>query len=133
MKGKRMFPTPAEPHFNKCKHFNGVVNECCEAGIRYAEVRDSTTSPYRFPCFRNEKATSGPELPCPKREFPTWEEAQADEAMIEAQIAEYLAEIDKSVCPHCKRAVERKQQVGRCVYAEPCGHRLYQGRVANPR
>lgn len=30
-------------------------------------------------------------------------------------------------CPHCGAKVERKEQVGRCVYAKPCGHRLYQG------
>lgn len=34
-------------------------------------------------------------------------------------------------CPHCGADVVNKRQVGRCVYADPCGHRLYQGRL-NP-
>lgn len=32
-------------------------------------------------------------------------------------------------CPICGARMERERQVGRCVYAEPCGHRLYQGRT----
>ena len=32
-------------------------------------------------------------------------------------------------CPHCGKPVERERQAGHCVYGEPCGHRLYQGRV----
>jgi hypothetical protein len=32
-------------------------------------------------------------------------------------------------CPLCHEVVQKEQQVGRCVVAQPCGHRLYQGRV----
>jgi hypothetical protein len=32
-------------------------------------------------------------------------------------------------CSHCGAAVEKRVQVGPCVYGEPCGHRLYQGRA----
>jgi hypothetical protein len=32
-------------------------------------------------------------------------------------------------CIHCEQPVERYEQVGRCVYADPCGHRQYQGRI----
>lgn len=32
-------------------------------------------------------------------------------------------------CFHCKRKIETVKQVGRCVYAYPCGDRLYQGKI----
>ncbi len=41
----------------------------------------------------------------------------------------YWRKLDAGVCPHCDTAIARKRQVGRCVYAEPCGCRLYQGRA----
>jgi hypothetical protein len=31
------------------------------------------------------------------------------------------------ICPHCDTTIEHERQVGRCVYGEPCGCRLYQG------
>lgn len=47
---------------NKCIHFNGVMNKCCEVGIKYIDVMLS--KPYRFPCLNR-----GGE--CPKRQFLT--------------------------------------------------------------
>ncbi len=44
-------------------------------------------------------------------------------------LATYLNDIDAKICPHCKAAIEEEKQVGRCVYALPCYHRLYQGRA----
>lgn len=38
-----------------------------------------------------------------------------------------LSEGTIDTCPHCKQTVENLKQVGRSVYAQPCGHRLYQG------
>lgn len=31
------------------------------------------------------------------------------------------------ICPVCQQPFQRKVQVGRSVYTDPCGHRLYQG------
>jgi len=53
---------------NKCIHFNGIMNDCCKAGIRYAEVR-MNDKPYKFPCLKQ-----GGE--CPKSQFLTHEEAK---------------------------------------------------------
>jgi hypothetical protein len=39
----------------------------------------------------------------------------------------YLENIASGICPHCKAKIEDKKQSGRCVYALPCWHRLYQG------
>jgi len=44
-------------------------------------------------------------------------------------IAAEFEKLAKNVCPHCDGAIARQEQVGRCVYARPCGHRLYQGTV----
>ena len=44
-------------------------------------------------------------------------------------IAAFFEKLRNGTCPHCDLKIERQRQVGRCVYAEPCGHRLYQGRV----
>ncbi|MES2428270.1 MAG: hypothetical protein V4560_14920 [Bacteroidota bacterium] len=62
---------------NKCVHFNGVMNTCCEIGIKYSDVRIG--KPYQFPCLK----TGGE---CLSSKFPT-----------EEQVKEIIAEItDKS-------------------------------------
>lgn len=33
-------------------------------------------------------------------------------------------------CPTCSQPVEHKEQVLCCVYARPCGHRLYHGTLS---
>lgn len=40
----------------------------------------------------------------------------------------YFANLRGGRCPVCGQPVTEKQ-VGSCVYGEPCGHRLYQGRA----
>ncbi len=44
------------------------------------------------------------------------------------RLAESLA---LGLCPECGGKIKRERQVGRCVYADPCGHRLYQGKALN--
>jgi hypothetical protein len=53
----------------KCKHFNGIMNECCNVGVNYADVR--VGKPYQFPCIKE-----GGE--CSKIEFLTDEEVQQE-------------------------------------------------------
>lgn len=60
-----------------CKHYNGTArNEACEAGVKYADVTDTTTRPYSLPCI-GESNKAG--VTCAKCEFPTAEEVEADE------------------------------------------------------
>ena len=47
-----------------------------------------------------------------------------------AKIQEILDRLDAGLCPQCGMKPERKKQIGRCVYAYPCGHRMYQGKLA---
>lgn len=41
----------------------------------------------------------------------------------------WCEKLRNNVCPHCDAPIAQQEQVGRCVYARPCGHRLYQGTV----
>ena len=49
-----------------------------------------------------------------------------------AAAKDYLECLAASRCPACREVVDGKQ-VGRCVYCEKCGHRMYQGRVMKKR
>jgi hypothetical protein len=55
------------------------------------------------------------------------EEMTKEEKRIIADFLTRLAEGKE--CPHCHTTIERKEQIGRCIYAQPCGHRLYQGKL----
>jgi hypothetical protein len=57
------------------------------------------------------------------------EQTPERKAELDASVAKYLADLANNICPVCETPVEKKIQVGRCVYAEPCGHRLYQGQL----
>jgi len=59
---------------NKCIHFSGIMNKCCKAGVPYDSVHDTSTSPHRFACLRDEGADF---MPCAKREWPSDEYVSA--------------------------------------------------------
>lgn len=40
----------------------------------------------------------------------------------------YFERLYGSRCPVCNGNVVSQEQIGRCVYARPCGHRMYQGK-----
>jgi hypothetical protein len=61
----------------------------------------------------------GVELPCAR--------CAADPLMEAA--ARLLARLASGRCPHCAAVVDREEQVGRCVYAHPCGCRMGVGRA----
>lgn len=107
---------------NKCRHFNGIQNDTCKAGIPYATVRDTTTR--HLPCFKDDGCSQN----CPSISFLSEQEVAEEAAREKAIVADFLEEMMAGVtCPHCHTAIEEKEQVDRCVYAKPCGHRLYQG------
>lgn len=57
----------------RCIHFTGISNNACEVGVNYVDVRDSESSPYKWPC-----TDKGCRVTCDKRRFPTAEEVKAE-------------------------------------------------------
>lgn len=130
-----------------CKHFNGTRNTHCKAGVCY---RDVTTDPddingvaFRIPCIDWELYNTLKNKPwsnelqkanylrrgrCVLREAPTVEEVEQAETERNARFRETMDNIQNNICPTHKTPMT-KRQVGRCVYAEPCGCRLYQGKA----
>lgn len=71
----------------KCRHFTGIQNDQCAVGVAYDEVRDETVRPHRWPCLRNDCATS-----CAKKDPFTAEEV----AQEEREVGESLERILKA-------------------------------------
>lgn len=68
-----------------CKHFNGVSNNCCEAGVRYPLGRS-------LPCIERFNKAG---VVCDKREEPTDAEIAAEQAKVDA----FLKDFDTIVQP----------------------------------
>lgn len=116
-----------DEELRRCVHFNGVMNDACDAGINYhALLGDGVGCFARMPCFKDEAST----VICDKASFLTESEARARVNEHEKHIQEFIQQLNNSICPTCKIEVKQRQ-VGRCVYGS-CGHRLYQGAV-NPK
>lgn len=111
-----------------CRHFPpmGIMNDTCKVGINMQSVADPEARPLRLPC----NDPSAKHL-CARREEYTDEEI-ADQ---NRALGEFLKKLDAvafgldSECPHCGAHIEAMAQVGKCVYARPCGCRQYQGKV----
>lgn len=115
-------------HF--CRHYpkGGLGdNTHCTQGIEMQSVRDASVVPHRFPCF-----TVGADHLCTKYEPHTPEEIAEDERQMAAFLARLKATIagTSKECAHCGQTIEEMHQVGRSVYAGPCGCRQYQGKLS---
>lgn len=116
---------------NWCVHYRGLMGpmartiETCEAGVRYDDVKgEPDGKPLPYPCFRDHA-----NLPCLKREWPSDEQLAEQERRTQESIKHFNDSLANDQCPHCGTPIEVWHQVGRCVYAAPCNHRLYQGTV----
>ncbi len=79
----------------------------------------------KLPCLKDDGCIRS----CPKAIFPTALEV-AEQAQKEKEaVARALQMLHSGFCPHCGAKIEQERQVGRCVYALPCWHRLYQGKA----
>lgn len=115
-----------------CKHFTGFnPTGHCEAGLPYGSF-----VPISFanmpPCLNPDSITT-----CPSATYPTPEESAQFHKELAAKTQRLNDLFDNWVCPHCGADILNERQIGRCAYAEPCGHRIYQGtargkRPANP-
>lgn len=110
-----------------CKHYHGVGNgPVCNAGVEYATVVDDSIRPSRWPCTSVDVRER-----CELFELPSQAELDkrdADIAEALTRMAAFMAH-DTDLCPNCNQVVTELRQVGRSVYAYPCGHRLWQGTV----
>jgi hypothetical protein len=84
---------------------------------------------FNFPCFKDRCENTS----CSQQSFYTDEEAWQRIVDSTQRFNEMFAKIANDICPTCDKPYTRQRQVGRCVYAEPCGHRLYQGSVVPKR
>lgn len=121
----------AEQIGNWCRHYNGLFNDTCKAGVRYDDVKDKRDIAHarglaRFPCFKDSKCAEH----CVSASFLSEEEIAAEVERSNQALAKYLGDMANNICPFCSKPIEKKKQIGRCVYATPCYHRLYQGVVS---
>jgi hypothetical protein len=76
---------------DKCRHYNGTVNDACDAGVKYADVQLGHGTPkYSLPCYSAGDNGRGRDwntlgAACEKCSFPTAEEVAADEAEIKVR------------------------------------------------
>jgi hypothetical protein len=111
-----------------CVHFRGVQHKRCEAGIALVTVRDASGGgPYRWPCLPPMVPGQTCTTTCASFRAPTAEEIAAEDAEFAGAFAEIMQRHRDGRCIVCGEVATRKV-VGRCAYAEPCGHR--QGQVA---
>jgi hypothetical protein len=119
-------PSLHEQISDKCRHFNGIQNKACKAGVEYDSFRPEGRV-MALPCFREPPLKNAPCAECGFRDFLTDAEVDAEVEEIEASIRKFSEDLAAGKCPHCGDGGPRKQ-VGRCVYGA-CGHRLYQGKL----
>lgn len=104
--------------------------EACEVGVRYDDVK-VVTDHLHMPCFFSDMhnpALYG-KLHCERMQYPTQEQVERYEIASRQSIEKYMTELKADICPHCHQPIKEYQKIGRCVYASPCGDRLYQGQL----
>jgi len=121
-----------------CRYFTGTANKVCEKGIPYESVaqlsgNEHVAPMYKFayPCLPHGLPLSGEvqaSLCCAQASYPTKEEEEEDRARVMDIIKADFEKIANNICPN-HNIVITKVQIKRCVYAEPCGCRLYQGKL----
>lgn len=110
-----------------CRHFTGIQNDTCEAGIKYVDVRIvPPKGMYQWPCINSEHRAVCPHFAPYTQEEIDQREREVTEAV---ERLNAFGRRETENCPHCGQHVARLQQIGRCVYAQPCGCRIWQGQV----
>jgi hypothetical protein len=114
-----------------CIHFSGIMQKTCEAGVSYDDPRFGPREQGRreLPCLKETPTDPTRTDLCPLSEYLTEEQARAKADEVGHRLATTLARMAAGYCPECDQKVESKRQIGRCIYAAPCGHRLGQGRL----
>jgi hypothetical protein len=111
-----------------CRHYHGI-GKVCEAGVDpqsvYVELTKRGERTHYYPCFEEDGVAHA----CSHCSYLTPEERQAQRKESAAVWKKFVDDLNANRCPFCNAVIEQRKQVGRCVYAHPCGHRLYQGKA----
>ncbi len=107
-----------------CRHFNGLVNARCGVGMKYKTMMKDGQLPCRPSGLDGQYHGS-----CLLFEAYTIEEIDKIEAESAAALKRFMDNLAQNLCPECHNYIVGRRQVGRCVYALPCNHRLYQGTI----
>lgn len=109
----------------KCRHFNGVQHDACDAGVRYESVRDPEGRPYAaLPCLDVGHGSASASR-CLHISLLTQDEHAARHQKLEAEVNRVLSDLRAGKCFVCGAPIEPSKIVGRCKYAA-CGHRIGQ-------
>ena len=121
-----------EQKIRKCRHFNGTMNQCCEAGIRYDDVRAKNDPPTPYisrgiqytanssmPCWVDSPDMNAQNLDCPKRSLFTREEAEADERQMHESFTR-IATGRKAIMEFLKEKGELKRDVAGKIPCPNC-------------
>jgi hypothetical protein len=108
----------------RCVHFSGIHHDKCRAGVAYATVKNFLGEGRIYPCVAPEVMT------CASRQLPTQEQAEVLADQAEEHHRAFMAKIALGVCASCDVEAADFKQVGKCIYAMPCGHRVGQGNAA---
>lgn len=98
----------------KCKHFNGMLNKTCAAGVTYMDVRDASQPPARWPCQRLLGYPAATTV-CAKRELMTAEELADEEIESNRIVNEALA----GRCQTCGMTMTKQEGRGTTVWSCP--------------
>lgn len=72
--------------YEKCHHFNGIINDCCGVGIEYDSLR---AEGHRLPCLEPSMGDDRPAMRCELYRLSTPDEIAAEEATIKAAIERF--------------------------------------------
>lgn len=113
---------------HNCRHFTGIHRPPCEKGVHYDDIVSihEDAPRRRFYCIDSDASNQ-----CSLYEPYT----KAELKLRDDYIRNFLDNLETfwdrrtTTCPHCKQHVTDCEQVGRCVYARPCGCRVGQGKL----
>jgi hypothetical protein len=110
-----------------CRFYTGLIGRAgepregrrCEAGVLYDEVKRLPVPGrgYQLPCLGD------PDTECLLRQMVTPEEEAEHLRIASERLKRHFAVVATGHCPHCGREMNQRK-IGRCLYAQPCGHRL---------
>ena len=113
-----------------CEHFRGFQHGTCEAGVVYDSVWSGSGK--KLAMLEETPCTTGGKggLHCPSLLLPTPEQIASREVQLRAVLDAFNNAAPGKPCPHCGATITAMEQVGRCSYMRPCGHRLGQASSA---